>query len=73
MMSFILLSVVILNVAMLSAMVPPAHLGHSYVTKKKRFYEFHPWAQCYKTFYCSNLLPFHGHIIILCNKATLSW
>ncbi len=31
------------------------------------------WAQCYKTFYCSNLLPFHGHNVILCYKATLPW
>ncbi len=26
------------------------------------------WAQCYKTFYHSNLPPFHGHTIILCYK-----
>ncbi len=29
--------------------------------------------QCYKTFYCSNLLPFHGNTIILCYKAILPW
>jgi hypothetical protein len=29
--------------------------------------------QCYKTFYRSNLLLFHGHIIILYYKATLPW
>ncbi len=26
-----------------------------------------------KTFYRSNLLPFHGHTVILCYKATLPW
>jgi len=31
------------------------------------------WAQCYKTFYHSNLPPFHGYTIILCHKATLPW
>jgi hypothetical protein len=25
-------------------------------------------AQCYKKFYCHNLLPFHGHTVILCYK-----
>ncbi len=29
-------------------------------------------AQCYETFYCGNLSPFHGHTIILCYKAKLS-
>ncbi len=29
--------------------------------------------QCYKTFYCGNLLPFHGNIIILYYKAILPW
>ncbi len=31
------------------------------------------WAQCYKTFYHGNLLPFHGHTVILCYKAKLPW
>ncbi len=31
------------------------------------------WGQCYKTFYRSNLLPFHGNTIILCYKAILPW
>ncbi len=31
------------------------------------------WAQCYKTFYRGNLLPFHGHTITLCYKVTLPW
>ncbi len=26
-------------------------------------------AQCYKTFYCDNLPPFHGNAVILCYKA----
>ncbi len=30
-------------------------------------------AQCYKTFYHGNLLPFHGNTIILCYKAILPW
>ena len=30
-------------------------------------------AQCYKTFYHGNLLPFHGHTVILCYKAILPW
>jgi hypothetical protein len=34
-------------------------------------FDFDILAQCYKTFYRSNLPPFHGHIIILCYKATL--
>jgi len=31
------------------------------------------WAQCYKTLYRGNLLPFHGPTLILCYKATLPW
>ncbi len=31
------------------------------------------WGQCYKTFYRSNLLPFHGNTIILGYKAILPW
>ncbi len=31
------------------------------------------WAQCYKTFYRGNLLPFRGHTVILCYKATFPW
>ncbi len=27
--------------------------------------------QCYKTFYHSNLMPFHGHTVILCYKTLL--
>jgi hypothetical protein len=29
--------------------------------------------RCYNTFYCDNLLLFHGHTVILCYKATLPW
>ncbi len=29
--------------------------------------------QCYKTFYRSNLPPFHGNTVILCYKAILPW
>jgi hypothetical protein len=29
--------------------------------------------QCYKTFYCDNLPPFHGNTVILCYKAELPW
>ncbi len=29
--------------------------------------------QCYKTFYRSNLPPYHGNTIILCFKAILPW
>jgi hypothetical protein len=37
----------------------------------KKFYNIETQVQCYKTFYHSNLPPFHGHTIILCYK-TLS-
>jgi hypothetical protein len=43
----------------------------SYKENKVLRSEYGPWAQCYKTFYSGNLLPFHGHTIILCYKATL--
>ena len=29
--------------------------------------------QCYQPFYHGNLLPFRGHMIILCYKASLPW
>jgi hypothetical protein len=29
--------------------------------------------QCYKSFYRSNLPPFHGNTLILCYKGTLPW
>ncbi len=31
------------------------------------------WDQCYKTFYCGNLPPFHGNTVILCFKARVPW
>jgi hypothetical protein len=31
------------------------------------------WVQCYKTYYGSNLQPFHGDSIILCYKDKLPW
>ena len=37
------------------------------------FYNIVPTAQCYKTFYRSNLPPFHGNSVILCYKAILPW
>jgi hypothetical protein len=40
--------------------------------KKNGFKIIPTWAQCYKSFYRSNLLPLHAHTAILCYKATLS-
>jgi hypothetical protein len=31
------------------------------------------WGRCYKTFYGSNLPPFHGNTDILCYKAIVPW
>jgi hypothetical protein len=59
-MSVILLSVVILNVSMLSAMAPPAYLGHFYATKKKSFTRFTPGPTVIKLFtaviYCHSMV-----------------
>ncbi len=41
--------------------------------RRKTFYKIDTWGQCYKTFYHSNLLPFHGNTTILCYKAILPW
>jgi hypothetical protein len=38
-----------------------------------KFYNIGPMWHCYKTFYRSNLPPFHGNIIILCYKVILPW
>jgi hypothetical protein len=37
------------------------------------FFIFQSWCQCYKTFYCGNLLPFQGNTLILCYKMILLW
>jgi hypothetical protein len=50
-----------------------AYVAGMDVTKKKKFYVTDSRGQCYKTFYCGNLPPFHGNTIILCYKARLAW
>ncbi len=50
---------------------PVVGVGSSNVLSKHTAHQFR--AQYYKTFYCCNLPPFHGHTIILCYKATLPW
>jgi hypothetical protein len=46
-----------------------SHKSQNIVVKKQN----NTWDKSYKTFYHGNLLPFHGHTVILCYKATLPW
>jgi hypothetical protein len=52
-----------------------ASFGRSVVSSNNKFIQVEgvTRGRCYKTFYRSNLPPFHGNTIILCYKAILPW